>query len=485
MIRHRNEVAASLSFLTLLLTCISALARPEISNTPAGRAFSDWLSSFNSADPKQIASFKQKYARKGEVAETLDFRAYTGGLELLQLERSTPNNVLALMREVESERGMYLEVTVKGDGRGDNLIMEIRPASLPPQFAPPRMAMADALAALEERATRKAAADRFSGALLVAKGEQVLLEQAWGSANRATSRAATAETQFRLGSMNKMFTAVAILQLVDSGKLSLQRTVGQYLPDYPNRDVAAKVTLHHLLTHTGGMGDIFGPEFDAQRLRLKEHADYVALFGKRGPEYEPGSRDGYSNYGYVLLGRLIEAVSGLSYYDYVQQHIYAKAGMQSTASLPESVDVPARSQGYTKKDARWMSNEHTLPYRGMAAGGGYSTVGDLLRFARALEAGKLVSKRLLAAATSPQNLGGGFGYGFALQGEGATRFYGGVGGAPGMNAELRIYPELGYVLVGLSNFDPPAAETLVEFFSTRMPIERTSSQTRVEQARRP
>jgi CubicO group peptidase (beta-lactamase class C family) len=173
----------------------------------------------------------------------------------------------------------------------------------------------------------------------------------------------------------------------------------------------------------------------------------------------------------VLLGRLIEAVSGLSYYDYVQQHIYAKAGMQATASLPESDDVPARSRGYTKEGGQWVSNENTLPFRGMAAGGGYSTVGDLLRFARALEAGKLIPKRLLATATAPKNLGGGFGYGFALQGEGAVRFYGAVGGAPGMNGELRIYPELGYVLVGLSNFDPPAAENMVEFFSARMPVE--------------
>jgi D-alanyl-D-alanine carboxypeptidase len=195
------------------------------------------------------------------------------------------------------------------------------------------------------------------------------------------------------------------------------------------------------------------------------------MFGKRGPEFEPGSQDGYSNYGYVLLGRLIEAVSGMSYYDYVQQHIYAKAGMHSTASLPESDAVAARAQGYTKEDGRWVSNEKTLPFRGMAAGGGYSTVGDLLRFARALQAGQLIPKRLLAVATSPQNIGGGFGYGFALQGESSTRFYGGAGGAPGMNGELRIYPELGYVLIGLSNFDPPAADNLVEFFSARMPLE--------------
>ena len=471
MVARQKRLGAAPSFFALLLICGCAFAQPEIPNTPAGRAFSDWLTSFNSADASQMATFKQKYARKGDVADTLQFREYTGGFELLQVERSTPDNLLALMREVGSERGVYLEVKIKGEGRGDDLVMDIRPATLPPQFAAPRMTMADALAAVRERATGKTAADQFSGALLVARGEHILLQQAWGYSDRATSRAATVDTQFRLGSLNKMFTAVAVLQLVESGKLSLQGTVGQYLPSYANREVAAKVTLHHLLTHTGGTSDIFGPEFDAHRLHLKEHADYVALFGERGPEFEPGSQDAYSNYGYVLLGRLIEAASGMSYYGYVQQHIHAKAGMQSTASLPESQDVPARSQGYTKQDARWVSNESTLPYRGMAAGGGYSTVGDLLRFAHALEAGKLIPKQVLDAATSPKGMGGGSGYGFALQGEGAARFYGGVGGAPGMNAELRVYPQLGYVLVGLSNFDPPAAENIVEFFSARMPID--------------
>lgn len=467
---HNKRLGALLSVVGLLM-CMTAFAQPQIPSTPAGRALSDWLTSFNSGDASQMADFKKKYARKGEVADTLQFRAYTGGFELLQVERSTPGNILALMREVESERGVYLEVNIKGDGRGDNLIMEIRPAMLPPQFAPPRMAMADALAAVRERAARKAGADEFSGALLVARGGQILLQQAWGHADRATSRPATVDSQFRLGSLNKMFTAVAVLQLVDSGKLSLQGTVVQYLPNYPNREVAEKVTLHHLLTHAGGMGEIFGPEFDVHRLQLKEHADYVALFGKRGPEFEPGSQEGYSNYGYVLLGRLIEAASGLSYYDYVQQHIYGKAGMQSTASLPESQEVAARAHGYMKEGARWVSNEGTLPYRGMAAGGGYSTAGDLLRFAHALVAGELIPKQLLAAATSPKSISGGTGYGFALQGEGALRFYGGVGGAPGMNAELRIYPESGYVLVGLSNFDPPAAENIVEFFSARMPLD--------------
>ena len=117
--------------------------------------------------------------------------------------------------------------------------------------------------------------------------------------------------------MNKMFTAVATLQLVEAGKLALDDPIGKYLPDYPNKEVASKVTVRHLLTHTGGTGDIFGPEFEQHRLKLREHRDYVKLYGARGLTHEPGARFEYSNYGFVLLGALIEKVSGESYYDYV------------------------------------------------------------------------------------------------------------------------------------------------------------------------
>ena len=106
--------------------------------------------------------------------------------------------------------------------------------------------------------------------------------------------------------MNKMLTAVATLQLVEAGKLALDEPVGKHLRGYPNREVATRVTVRHLLTHTGGTGDIFGPEFDRNRLQLREHADYVQLYGSRAPNFAPGSRFEYSNYGFVLLGAIIE-----------------------------------------------------------------------------------------------------------------------------------------------------------------------------------
>jgi CubicO group peptidase (beta-lactamase class C family) len=263
-----------------------------------------------------------------------------------------------------------------------------------------------------------------------------------------------------------MFTAVATLQLVEAGKLALDDPIGRHLPDYPNHDVAAKVTVGHLLTHSGGTGDIFGPEFERNRLNLREHDDYVDLYGSRPLRFEPGSRFEYSNYGFVLLGALIEAVTGQSYYDYVRNNVFGPAGMTSTDSLPESEDVPHRAIGYMRSGDAWVANTDTLPWRGTAAGGGYSTVGDLMRFAQALNSGRLISQATLTEATRPHQLD--YGYGFDVRQQ-PLPSYGHGGGAPGMNGDLRVYPQLGYVVVSLSNLDPPAASNIVDFFTLRMP----------------
>jgi CubicO group peptidase (beta-lactamase class C family) len=339
-----------------------------------------------------------------------------------------------------------------------------------PDLALHRMTQADAVKALADHAQERARADEFAGAVLVARHGKVLLQGAWGRADRTAGTANTPATRFRIGSMNKMFTAVATLQLVQAHKLALDDPIGQHLPGYPNKEVAAKVTVRHLLTHTGGTGDIFGPKFDQHRLQLREHRDYLKLYGSRGLTHEPGARFEYSNYGFVLLGALIEHVSGMSYDDYVDEHVFRPAGMTSTGSLPESTDVPDRAVGYMRASpagGAWVPNTDTLPWRGTAAGGGYSTVGDLLRFAEALRAGRLLSTATLAEATRPHQQR--YGYGFGVQGQGRLRSYRHGGGAPGMNGELRVFPRLGYVVVSLSNLDPPAASELVEFFTLRMP----------------
>jgi CubicO group peptidase (beta-lactamase class C family) len=341
-----------------------------------------------------------------------------------------------------------------------------------------RMTEADALNALAARADKLASEDELSGAVLVAKGDRVLFSHAYGLADRNRRIPNTIRTRFRIGSMNKMFTAVATLQLVEAGKVKLTAPLGTYLRDYPNRDVATKVTIHQLLTHTGGTGDIFGPDFDAHRNELRTLTDYVKLYGKRGLGFKPGSQWAYSNYGFILLGAVIEKVTGHSYYDYVRQHIYAPAGMTRTGSLPEDHAVPDRSISYTKPPGAtaWAANTDTLPYRGTSAGGGYSTVEDLARFAHALLSHKLLrphATKLLIAGKVKDGPSTRYAYGFedARDADG-NGWVGHGGGAPGINGDLRIYPKPGYVVAVLANLDPPAAQRISEYLDPRLPTQR-------------
>jgi CubicO group peptidase (beta-lactamase class C family) len=217
-------------------------------------------------------------------------------------------------------------------------------------------AMEKALAPVSAHAAWLAEQDRFSGAVLVAHNGEILLEDAWGLADREAGTPNTVDTRFRVGSINKMFTAVAILQLVESGQLALDDPIGRYLTEYPNPELASAVTVRHLLTHSGGTGDVVDDAhwdtYLQHRLELRQVSDWIALFGDRSVSFEPGSRYEYSNYGFILLGALIEAVTGESYYDYVHEHVFAPAGMTATDFQPESEDVPGRAVGYMKSTIR-------------------------------------------------------------------------------------------------------------------------------------
>lgn len=459
----------------IVVAAAGARAQSVIPETPAGTALAAWLVASNSGDRAQVQAFKDRYQFQAPVERVLQTREQSGGFELVRIEASAERSLSAVLKG--KANGMDVRV-VLSVGAGDPPPIEnirLEPMRVPPPEAAPagRMTERAALDALRAHADELAKQDQFSGTLLVARHGKVLFDGAWGPANRAVNKPNTLDTQFNLGSMNKMFTAVSILQLVEAGKVSLQATVGTYLPDYPNRDVAEKVTVRELLNHTGGTGDFFSPEWAAQKDSIREHADYLKLLGARGLDHEPGKEFRYSNYGFVLLGAIIERVSGMSYYDYVDQHIFKPAGMRATDSLPKTMKRPDRAIAYTKRNGAWVENDG-LPYRGTGAGGGYSTVGDLLKFAQALEAGKLISLKSLHEATEVQTPPGNdraYGYGFGPEGEGALRSYGHGGGTLGVNGQLRIFPELGVVVVGLSNLDPPAAERMVTYYTQRMPAQ--------------
>lgn len=456
--------------LVLLLFCLPAVAQPALPDTPAGRAAQDWLDAFNTGDAAKIAAMNAKYHRDSPVDRALGLYNATGGFTYLRAESSEPGKLIALMAAKNSDNLLKSTFTVDPANVTAGLQVSHEGAQRPPDLAIPRLTQTAVNTATDTKTDTMVKNDKLSGAMLAERNGRVVYKRLWGQENRETRAPITEKTKFRLGSMNKMFTAVAALQLVSQGKLTLDGTVGQYLPDYPNKDIATKVTIRMLLTHSGGTGDFFGPEFDKNRTTLKNNEDYVKLFGARAPVFAPGSLERYSNYGFILLGHVVQTVSGEDYYAYIDRHIFAPAGMKDSGSQPENVAVPNRSSGYTFKDGKWISNADTLPWRGMAAGGGYSTVGDLLKFAHALESGKLLPKALLEQATNYQTNGKWYGFGFIVNGEGAARSYGHSGGAPGMNGELKIYPAARIVVVALSNLDPPTASLPADFYANRMPL---------------
>lgn len=217
--------------------------------------------------------------------------------------------------------------------------------------------------------------DLFAGAALVAKDGKPVFRKAYGLANRELGVANTPETKFNIGSINKMFTRDAIMLLVKEGRLSPSDTIAKHLPDYKGAG-AGTITIAQLLEHESGMGDFFGGLFvKTPRGSLRDLNDYVPLFVEKPLEFEPGKGRRYSNAGYVVLGLIIEKLSGKSYYDYVSDRVFAPLGMKDTGSWEVDEVVPLRSTGYTKRGPRGpltapRSNIDQLPGRPSSAGGG-------------------------------------------------------------------------------------------------------------------
>jgi D-alanyl-D-alanine carboxypeptidase len=439
----------------------------------AAETFSGWLEAFNDSDPAALETFA---AERSDVARGAHawarYRRVAGPLKLLKLEKTGADGVEAI---VHDRWDLVLRIKLAVADERPDRIAALEAAQIPPpDYArPARMDWPDLKRALEAKLAEGVAKDWMFGAIMASRDGEPLFEAAYGEADRERQIPNTLETRFRMGSMNKMITGVAVLQLDEADQVDLDDPVGRHLPDYPSRAFAGKVTVGHLLNHTGGAGDFFGPEFDEHRLELCDLKDYVALFGHRDPEFEPGSQHKYANYGFMVLGRIIEAVSGQSYDDYVEANVFAVAGMTATGALAESVEVSGRAVGYMDSPEGLVRNDVTLPVRGTSAGGGYSTVGDLVRFAEALTAGRLLGAERLGlilndgVETAP---GAKYGMGFGKVSNGGERWLGHSGGAPGKNGILRIYPAAGYVVAALSNGDPPQANSLGEFIGQRLPL---------------
>jgi CubicO group peptidase (beta-lactamase class C family) len=323
---------------------------------------------------------------------------------------------------------------------------------------------------LEERARRGV----FSGTVLVAKDGAPIYTAAFGMSDRGRKVPNTLDTRFNLGSMNKMWTAVAIAQLVEQGKVDVDATVGKYVPDLPNQSIRETVKIRHLLSHTSGMGTYFRNGFLRDKKFVTSMNDYVPFYADLPLSFTPGARMQYSNSGFALLGLIVERVSGQSFYDYAKKNIIDRAGMKHA----EYVDVRAHPttvavgyarppQGVGDEQPNWdLIEQHSGP-----AGGAFANAADLVAFSRALWSNKLVGAATLKQFTTGQVAMGPdiqYAFGFGIGKSGTWRQVGHNGGIPGANAEFLMFPDQGIDVVVLANIDDPAAREVIERLTTVM-----------------
>jgi len=296
------------------------------------------------------------------------------------------------------------------------------------------------------------AAHQFSGFVLVGQGDQVLYAKPWGYADRAKRIRADRNTNFRIGSVTKQFTAAAILQLQEKGRLSVEDHVSKYLPAFPKGDT---ITLHQLLTHTAGIynyTNVDDPE--KQAVKPVSVAKLIATFANKPLDFPPGSKFSYSNSGYVLLGAIIEKVSGERYGDYVRRHIFQPAGLTRTV-YGDAPGMDDRALGYRFDKGALARTRHFDMSWAYAAGGVRSTAADLSRWHRVLAGDKVLSAASRKQLYTPAKKN--YAYGWIVRNVGGKRVIAHDGGIPGFSTSfVRLMDDDIVIVVWSNNPQVPA-----------------------------
>ncbi len=315
-----------------------------------------WLGARNGGDEAAALRFyKSRYGKevtdrippKELAAHLLEMFHEDGPVELVKVEESSESAIRVLLHAPATDEWLHQSLAL--DPKDPGRIVKSRPEPAANPGVRPARDDRELAAELDAFVSKLAADDRFEGAVLVERGDEVVYSRAVGLAHKGYGAPMKLDTKMNLGSMNKMFTSVCIAQLVAAGKLSYTDTLGKILPNYPNEAAAAKVTVHHLLTHTSGLGDYFNDKFEAMaKDKLMKVSDYLPLFASDPLAFEPGARFQYSNAGFMVLGAIVEKVSGEDYFSYVREHVYAPAGMTNTDAYEMDRDNPEPSPSATR-----------------------------------------------------------------------------------------------------------------------------------------
>ena len=373
--------------------------------------------------------------------------------------RPDTEGVLIVWNELEQEWAAIVS-TVEEDPPhriiGLRFSLARLPTGVPP---PPALDEAGVIRELQAYIDRLIGADLFSGTVLIARHGEPLLTVAAGIANLDFDAPINLDTKFNLGSMNKMFTACAIMDLVEQGKLSLDDPIsthldGSWIPEVDK----SKVVIRHLLTHTSGLGSYFNDAYlRSSRLQFRTVSDFKPLVAGETLAFEPGSRWAYSNTGMLLAGAIIESASGEDYFEFIRREITGPAGMTSTDCYELDHINPNLAVGYDREvtidGVSWRNNIFDHVMRGGPAGGGYSTVQDLLRFDRALRAGAILTPASVQTlwTAHPDRNSPDYGLGFTVESGPWGKRVGHSGGFIGVSAILDMYLDTDWTVAVMSN----------------------------------
>ncbi len=466
----------------LLSICPAAFAQTsrgpykDVREMPAGEAgkrITELLRVINANDPEKVRAlvtdafapkFKDFAPMENHLGIFAEVFTQSGGLEFYGIRQyeggGNPGETVVILRAKLTDAWQAFVLTVDPQPPHQITSLNFAPARPPSDLpAAKKLTDADMVAELKKLVQKLADAEVFSGSVLLAKDGKVLFSGAYGLASREFNVPNKLDTKFNLGSMNKMFTAVAVAQLVQAGKLAFDDPISKHLSeDWLPRAVTDKIKIAHLLSHTSGLGSYFSEKFmNSSRELFRVIDDYKPVVAEETLQFEPGTNWAYSNTGFLLLGVIIEKVTGQTYFDYIRENVYKPAGMINSDSYEMDRMPPNLALGYSKRPSGqstvWVNNLYRHTIKGGPAGGGFSTVEDLLRFDQAMRSHKLLSKDLSEQLWTPKPSSPQYGYGFGLTVTPGHRTVGHSGGFDGISSDLDIYLDQGYTVAVMSNHD--------------------------------
>lgn len=480
--RRTPFFSALLAMGAFLFPLPSVTAAPAVTlpATPVGQLGAELIRHINTDSPTQIqrwvpsvmaASIPQE-DKADLVTKLVSAARDSGGVDLFDVQ-TDPHQPGLLEIVIKARRTGQLALfflTVDPAHPGQLAQAGIAPMDDPALYADwPRKAVSHAEMArlIHDTLDRLVRTTDFSGCVTVTDHAQTVFDECRGLAERGFAVPIDQQTTFHIGSIDKMFTAVAIAQLVEAGKLSWDAKLAQLVPEYPDHDAANKITVWQLLHHTAGFGDFMVPEYFAHRENFIDPVDYLDLIARQPKVSEPGKGWNYSNAGYVLLGRIIENVSHEGYCDYIQHHVFAPAGMHASGFDRLDEVTPKLAVGYFHDgifSSDWKADWNKLGIKGGPAGGGYSNNADLLRFADALRDGRLVKPATLAKMFDDEVPAGPGGYatGFGDRVSNGSPIRGHSGGIEGTTANLQMVWNANAAVALTSNEGPSETWMLAE-----------------------